>query len=316
MIRSKKLCLIAPMVLASGLHAGNVVADWNAIGSTTVVANGGKTPGASTIWFAYSSLAMYDAVNAITGDYEPFYYRIAGPSNASIDAAAVAAAHRILVNYFPAQQTALDTQFTASLAAVMGDPDAKTAGVAVGEAASMALYQRPHRRRSRSQRNLHARIGSWGLDPDTSRLRRSRDSVARSDAAVHDEIGERPAPGSSQSLEQRALEPGLQPDSKLRRSEQHRSIRSGNRDRSLLDGAHRTTICPGIQQPGYQQQSGHCGCGPSDGDGLDRRCGRGNRVFQREVQVRFLEAGHRDSGRWRKRRYGLRPRLGRPGDDS
>jgi hypothetical protein len=82
---------------------------------------------------------MYDAVNAITGEYEPFYYRMAGPSNASIDAAAVAAAHRILVNYFPLQQTALNTQFTASLAAVVGDPDAKAAGVAVGEAAAMAV---------------------------------------------------------------------------------------------------------------------------------------------------------------------------------
>ncbi len=139
MIRSKKLWLIAPMVLTSVLHAGNVVADWNAIGSTTVIANGGKIPAPSTVWFAYSSLAMYDAVNAITGDYEPFYYRIAGPSNASIDAAAVAAAHRILVNYFPSQQTALDTQFTASLAAVMASQDAKTAGVAVGEAAAMAV---------------------------------------------------------------------------------------------------------------------------------------------------------------------------------
>ena len=72
MIRSKQLWLIAPLVLASGLNAGNVVADWNAIGSTTVIANGGKIPAASTVWFAYSSLAMYDAVNAITGDYEPF----------------------------------------------------------------------------------------------------------------------------------------------------------------------------------------------------------------------------------------------------
>jgi hypothetical protein len=139
MLRSKKLCLIAPLVLASVLNAGNVVADWNAIGSTTVIANGGKVPAASTVWLAYSSLAMYDAVNAITGDYEPFYYRIAGPSNASIDAAAVAAAHRILVNYFPLQQTALDTQFTTSLAAVTGDPNAKAAGVAVGEAAAMAV---------------------------------------------------------------------------------------------------------------------------------------------------------------------------------
>jgi hypothetical protein len=139
MIRSKKLWFLAPLVLASGLHAGNVVADWNTIGSTTVVANGGKAPGASTVWFAYSSLAMYDAVNAITGDYEPFYYRFAAPSNASIDAAAVAAAHRVLVNYFPAQQTALDSQFTTSLAAITASPDAMTAGVAVGEAAAMAL---------------------------------------------------------------------------------------------------------------------------------------------------------------------------------
>src|ERR1022692_368675 len=139
MIRSKELWLIAPLALASVLNAGNVVADWNAIGSATVIANGGKAPGASTVWLAYSSLAMYDAVNAITGEYEPFYYRFAGPSNASIDAAAVAAAHRILVNYFPLQQTALNTQFTASLAAVLGDQDAKTAGVAVGEAAAMAV---------------------------------------------------------------------------------------------------------------------------------------------------------------------------------
>jgi hypothetical protein len=139
MIRSKKLWLIAPLGLASVLNAGNVVADWNAIGSTTVITNGGKVPAASTVWLAYSSLAMYDAVNAITGDYEPFYYRIAAPSNASIDAAAAAAAHRILVNYFPPQETALDTQFTASLAAIVGDPDAKTSGAAVGEAAAMAV---------------------------------------------------------------------------------------------------------------------------------------------------------------------------------
>jgi hypothetical protein len=82
---------------------------------------------------------MYDAVNAITGEYEPFYYRIAGPSSASIDAAAVAAAHRVLVNYFPAQQTALDAQFKASLTAITATPDAMTAGVSVGEAAALAV---------------------------------------------------------------------------------------------------------------------------------------------------------------------------------
>ena len=138
MNRSRKLWLLAPMALASALHA-NVVADWTAIASTTIVAKGAKSPPASFVWFAYSSLAMYDAVNAIMGEYEPFYYRIAGPSSASIDAAAVAAAHRILVNYFPAQQASLDSQYTASLAALTDSPDAKTAGVAVGEAAALAV---------------------------------------------------------------------------------------------------------------------------------------------------------------------------------
>jgi hypothetical protein len=131
--------LVSLFVFACGtIHAGNVVTDWNTIASTTIVTNGGKSPGPSSVWFAYSSLAVYDAVNAITGQYQPFYYRIAAPANASTGAAAAAAAHRVLVNYFPSQQTALDSQFTTSLAGIADGGD-KTAGVAVGEAAAMAI---------------------------------------------------------------------------------------------------------------------------------------------------------------------------------
>jgi len=132
--------LVVPLlVFACGtIHAANVVTDWNNIASTTIVANAGKNPAASAVWFAYSSLAVYDAVNAITGQYQPFYYRFAAPANASTGAAAVAAAHRVLVSYFPAQQAALDSQYTASLAGVVDGGD-KTAGVAVGEAAAAAM---------------------------------------------------------------------------------------------------------------------------------------------------------------------------------
>ncbi|HLK65083.1 MAG TPA: vanadium-dependent haloperoxidase [Bryobacteraceae bacterium] len=101
--------------------------------------NGGKSPAASAVWFAYVSLAEYDAVNAITGQYRPFYYRSAGPSDASVDAAVVTAAHRVLVNYFPAQQSALDSQYSTALAAITADSGAKTEGVAVGEAAAQAV---------------------------------------------------------------------------------------------------------------------------------------------------------------------------------
>jgi len=82
---------------------------------------------------------MYDAVNAVTGQYRPFYYQGPDAPNVSIDAAAVAAAHKVLANYFPAQQADLDNQFTASLAGINVDPQVKAAGVAIGEAAAAAL---------------------------------------------------------------------------------------------------------------------------------------------------------------------------------
>jgi hypothetical protein len=129
---------VAPLCLAFQLRA-NVITDWNGIASTTIIANGGKSPAASAVWFAYSSLAVYDAVNAITGQYQPFYYRTAGTPGASVDAAAAAAAHRVLVKFFPSQQPTLDTQLSSSLAAITDGPDAKNAGVAVGEAAAAAV---------------------------------------------------------------------------------------------------------------------------------------------------------------------------------
>jgi hypothetical protein len=121
------------------LAASNVVTDWNTIATTAIVKNGGKAPAPAGVWFAYTSLAVYDAVNAITGQYRTFYYRGTGPQTASVDAAAVAAAHRILVNYFPAQQSDLDAKFAASLSNISADPAAKDAGMSVGEAAAASL---------------------------------------------------------------------------------------------------------------------------------------------------------------------------------
>ena len=131
--------LAAPFCLALGLNAGNVVTDWTAMASTTIVTNGGKSPGASSVWFSYASLAVYDAVNAITGQYQTFYYRSPGPQNASTDAAAAAAAHDVLINFFPAQKAALDAQLATSLAAITADSNSINAGVAVGESAAMAV---------------------------------------------------------------------------------------------------------------------------------------------------------------------------------
>lgn len=121
------------------LQAGNVVSDWNAIASTAIVKNGGKGSTPSGVWFAYTSIAVYDAVNAITGQYRTFYYSGAASPDASVDAAAVAAAHRILVNYFPAQQNDLDARFMGALSNMNAGSGARDLGVAVGEAAAAAV---------------------------------------------------------------------------------------------------------------------------------------------------------------------------------
>src|SRR3954453_5438172 len=83
------------------LAASNVVTDWNTIASTAIVKNGGKSAGGAAVWFAYTSLAVYDAVNAVTGQYRTFYYRGTGPQAASVEAGAAVGTQRALTKHFP-----------------------------------------------------------------------------------------------------------------------------------------------------------------------------------------------------------------------
>lgn len=131
--------VLTTLLLGTPLPAQNVVTEWNGIASSTIVANGGKPSATSSVWFAYTSIAVFDAVNAVHAQFQPFYYMGSATSGASDAAAAVAASHRVLVTYFPAQQTTLDAAFETSLANITAPPDAKNAGIAVGEAAAAAL---------------------------------------------------------------------------------------------------------------------------------------------------------------------------------
>jgi hypothetical protein len=120
---------LAPAALA------NPVLDWN---ETMVATVAPQNPFAQGRFAAITAVAVFEAVNAITGEYEPYLGTIDAPPGASPEAAAIAAAHRVLVNYFPASAAALDAERAASLAAVLDGP-AKDDGVAVGEAAAAAL---------------------------------------------------------------------------------------------------------------------------------------------------------------------------------
>src|ERR1700726_1254644 len=137
------LSLAVTLLLAASLSAQNVVVQWNAIASTTIVTNGKQAPGSSGVWFAYVHLAVFDAVNAFDHRFQPYLFTANPPAGANKDAAAVAAAHWILVNYFPSQQTTLDTAYAASVAAISDTPSNILAGVDPGEASAKTLIEAP-----------------------------------------------------------------------------------------------------------------------------------------------------------------------------
>jgi hypothetical protein len=79
--------------------------------------------------------AMFDAVNSIDGRYTPYKVKVPAPPGSSPQAAAVAAAHTVLLNLFPEQKSTLDSSYTASLAQIP-ESSGKTAGITIGEKAA------------------------------------------------------------------------------------------------------------------------------------------------------------------------------------
>ena len=133
------MVLMLSLLATNRAQAQNPVIDWDAIASTTIVTNAHEPPAVAAVWFAYVHLAVYDAVNAIDRQHQPYLFTTDPPAGASEDAATIAAAHRVLVHYFPAQEPTLDGQFATSIAALSDTPASITAGEAIGESAAQAL---------------------------------------------------------------------------------------------------------------------------------------------------------------------------------
>jgi hypothetical protein len=113
----------------------DVVLQWNEIAVTTI---GAQPPFPSTRFMATVQVAVFEAVNAVSGKYEPYLGTITAPTGASTQAAAITAAHGVLKAFFPAAAITLDQQRADSLALIQ-DGQAKTDGIAVGEAAAAAM---------------------------------------------------------------------------------------------------------------------------------------------------------------------------------
>jgi hypothetical protein len=128
------------VVLTPAAARADAVLEWNQIAVNAAIQTN-QSPFAQARFAAIVQLAVFSAVNAITGDYEPYIDTISAAPGASADAAAVAAAYRVLTTHFgsnPTVQAMLDSARTASLAAIPDGP-AKNAGMETGEAAASAI---------------------------------------------------------------------------------------------------------------------------------------------------------------------------------
>ena len=129
--------LMATLLFGAAVAKADAVLDWNLIAVNTAITNG-QSPYAQARNAAIVQLAVFEAVNTITGDYRPYLGSIVAPHGASPDAAAIQAAYRVLSTYFPASASTLDTARANSLASIP-DGQAKNDGIATGDAAALAM---------------------------------------------------------------------------------------------------------------------------------------------------------------------------------
>lgn len=128
--------LMVSVLFGSAAATADIVSDWNAIAVNTAVANK-QNPFAQARYAAIVQLAVFEAVNAITGEYQPYLGTITAPPSASADAAAIQAAYHVLNFYFGPSAT-LDAQYANSIGQI-SNSQAKIDGIATGDAAASAM---------------------------------------------------------------------------------------------------------------------------------------------------------------------------------
>jgi hypothetical protein len=75
----RRLAVVLTLLIVPRAAAQNAVTEWNSIAITEARksnAPGSATPGGAGIYVAYMQLAVYNAVNAIDGRFEPYKYSL------------------------------------------------------------------------------------------------------------------------------------------------------------------------------------------------------------------------------------------------
>lgn len=88
--------------------------------------------------FAIVSAAVFDAVNSISHNYDPFLTELPGYETADVEAAVSAAAYYTLAELYPQQQASFDTEF-ANWQTMVPDGAAEDAGLELGQLVAQAI---------------------------------------------------------------------------------------------------------------------------------------------------------------------------------
>jgi hypothetical protein len=131
---------IVGLTLISGatLARADVITDWNQTAIDVMKAvNVAGNPWTRSL--AIMHVSMSDSVNAIENRYARFTSDIAPDPNASVEAAAGAAAREILMRQYPGQKARIDAAFGVMLEKVPDSP-ARAAGIALGEKVAAAVF--------------------------------------------------------------------------------------------------------------------------------------------------------------------------------
>jgi hypothetical protein len=126
-------------------------------------------------------IAMFDAVNAITGGYRSYTGLPRETRPASIDAAIATAAHHTLIQMFPSQRPAFDSLYSEELARIPPSQERqKNLGIAIGDRAATRIL---NRRNNDGSQHVEPRLGiEWSTSNAAGRWR--QDPVSQAPIAL------------------------------------------------------------------------------------------------------------------------------------
>src|SRR5437870_13796943 len=118
-MKYRLLLPITTLILLAARPAvgADVVTEWNSAALNAIRLDRTPPPKASRA-LAILHAAIYDAVNGITRTHEPYLIGGYVPASASLEAAASAAGHRVLVSLYAAQQATFDATYQSALDSV------------------------------------------------------------------------------------------------------------------------------------------------------------------------------------------------------